>query len=83
KDKVQAAIDKAKEALKGDDIAALRSAIEEIKTESAAMGQAMYEQTAAEGATAADGGAADSNASDNGGDDDVVDAEVVEDDNNK
>ena len=83
KDKVQAAIDKAKEALKGDDIAALRTAIEEIKTESAAMGQAMYEQTAAEGATAADGGAADSNASDNGGDDDVVDAEVVEDDNNK
>ena len=77
KDKVQAAIDKAKEALKGDDIAALRTAIEEIKTESAAMGQAMYEQTAA------DGGAADSNASDNGGDDDVVDAEVVEDDNNK
>ena len=42
KDKVQAAIDKAKEALKGDDIAALRTAIEEIKTESAAMGQAMY-----------------------------------------
>ena len=83
KDKVQAAIDKAKEALKGDDIAALRTAIEEIKTESAAMGQAMYGQTAAEGATAADGGAADSNASDNGGDDDVVDAEVVEDDNNK
>ena len=83
KDKVQAAIDKAKEALKGDDIAALRTAIEEIKTESAAMGQAMYEQTAAEGATAADGGAADSNASDNGGDDDVVDAEVVEDNNNK
>ena len=83
KDKVQAAIDKAKEALKGDDIAALRTDIEEIKTESAAMGQAMYEQTAAEGATAADGGAADSNASDNGGDDDVVDAEVVEDDNNK
>ena len=83
KDKVQAAIDKAKEALKGDDIAALRTAIEEIKTESADMGQAMYEQTAAEGATAADGGAADSNASDNGGDDDVVDAEVVEDDNNK
>ena len=83
KDKVQAAIDKAKEALKGDDIAALCTAIEEIKTESAAMGQAMYEQTAAEGATAADGGAADSNASDNGGDDDVVDAEVVEDDNNK
>lgn len=83
KDKVQAAIDKAKEALKGDDIAALRTAIEEIKKESAAMGQAMYEQTAAEGATAADGGAADSNASDNGGDDDVVDAEVVEDDNNK
>lgn len=83
KDKVQAAIDKAKEALKGDDIAALRTAIEEIKTESAAMGQAMYEQTAAEGATAADGGATDSNASDNGGDDDVVDAEVVEDDNNK
>ena len=83
KDKVQAAIDKAKEALKGDDIAALRTAIEEIKTESAAMGQAMYEQTAAEGATAADGGSADSNASDTGGDDDVVDAEVVEDDNNK
>ena len=81
KDKVQAALDKAKEALKGDDVAALRSAMEEVKTESSAMGQAMYEKAAAEGATAADAGAADGTASTAGGDDDVVDAEVVEDDN--
>ena len=79
KDKVQAALDKAKEALKGSDVAALRSAMEEVKTESSAMGQAMYEKAAAEGATAADAGA--DNASATGGDDDVVDAEVVEDDN--
>ena len=79
KDKVQAALDKAKEAPKGSDVAALRSAMEEVKTESSAMGQAMYEKAAAEGATAADAGA--DNASATGGDDDVVDAEVVEDDN--
>ena len=81
KDKVQAALDKAKEALKGSDVAALRSAMDEVKTESSAMGQAMYEKAAAEGATAADAGAADTTASTAGGDDDVVDAEVVEDDN--
>lgn len=78
KDKVQAALDKAKEALKGSDISAIRSAMEEVQKASSDMGQAMYAASAAEGATAADGAdAADAGAQ--GGDDDVVDAEVVDD----
>ncbi len=40
------------------------------------IGQALYAQQGAEGATAA----GDQGAADNGGDDDVVDAEVVDDD---
>jgi len=59
------------EALKGEDLDAIKSAVEKLNTESQAMGTALYEAQANEGATQAD--AAD-------GDDNVVDAEVVEDD---
>ena len=71
--KVDGAIAEAKTALNGSDIGAIKSAMENLGTESQALGQAIYEAAQAE--QAAGGGAqADSSA------DDVVDAEVVEDD---
>ncbi|GAC81179.1 molecular chaperone DnaK [Gordonia malaquae] len=70
KEKVEAAIAEANEALKGTDTAAIRSAIEKLSEESQAVGQAIYASAQAEGEAA--GAAAD-------GADDVVDAEVVDD----
>ena len=64
------AADAVDEALKGDDIDAIKSAVEKLNTESQEMGTALYEAQANEGATQADAA----------GDDNVVDAEVVEDD---
>ncbi|MEP9394937.1 molecular chaperone DnaK [Gordonia sp. VNQ95] len=76
KDKVNAAIGEANEALKGNDIAAIKSAIEKLSAESQEMGQAIYAASAAEGqAAGADGGSATA------GDNDVVDAEVVDEPN--
>ncbi|GAA3523267.1 molecular chaperone DnaK [Corynebacterium pilbarense] len=71
KGRVTEAADAVDEALKGEDLDAIKSAVEKLNTESQAMGTALYEAQANEGATQAD--AAD-------GDDNVVDAEVVEDD---
>ncbi len=72
KDKVNAAIAEANEALKGTDIAAIKSAIEKLSAESQEMGQAIYAAAAAESPNGSgpDGAAA--------GDNDVVDAEVVD-----
>ena len=71
KGRVTEAADAVDEALKSEDLDAIKSAVEKLNTESQAMGTALYEAQANEGATQAD--AAD-------GDDNVVDAEVVEDD---
>lgn len=71
KGRVTEAADAVDEALKGEDLDAIKSAVEKLNTESQAMGTVLYEAQANEGATQAD--AAD-------GDDNVVDAEVVEDD---
>ena len=71
KGRVTEAADAVDEALKGDDLDAIKSAVEKLNTESQAMGTALYEAQANEGATQADAPA---------GDDNVVDAEVVEDD---
>ncbi|MBM7230255.1 molecular chaperone DnaK [Dietzia cinnamea] len=77
KESLQAAIADAKTALEGSDVDAIKSAVEKVNTEAQAVGQAIYEASAAEGAEAGDattGGAAD---------DDVVDAEVVDEDDTK
>ena len=71
KGRVTEAADAVDEALKGDNLDAIKSAVEKLNTESQAMGTALYEAQANEGATQADAPA---------GDDNVVDAEVVEDD---
>ena len=68
-------IAEAKSALEGTDIAAIKSAMEKLGTESQALGQAIYEATQAEQAAGGAGAGADSPVDDN-----VVDAEVVEDD---
>ncbi|WP_040696961.1 molecular chaperone DnaK [Nocardia vinacea] len=72
KTKVEAAIAEANEALKGTDIAAVKSAVEKLATESQALGQAIYEASAAEQAASPNG------ASSSATDDQVVDAEVVD-----
>jgi molecular chaperone DnaK len=81
KEKVTKAAEEAKEALKGTDVAAIRSAMEKLTTESQAMGQAMYAQTDAS-AGSADGGAAGGSSA-SGKADDVVDAEIVDEDEKK
>ncbi len=75
KESLNAAIAEAKTALEGSDVDAIKSAVEKVNTEAQAVGQAIYEASAAEGAEA--GGAPSSS------DDDVVDAEVVDEDETK
>ena len=83
KEKVNGALGEANEALKGNDVATIRSAMEKLATESQAMGAALYAQQGA-GATAGDGptGAAGDAGTTGGPDgaDDVVDAEIVDED---
>lgn len=74
KTKVTAAADEVDEALKGEDLDAIKAAVEKLTTESQEMGKAIYEADANAGATQAD---ATAEAEDN-----VVDAEVVEEDEN-
>jgi molecular chaperone DnaK len=83
KDKVNAALGEAQEALKGTDTAAIRAAMEKLATESQALGQALYKDSAAaSGAAAGDGaasgGSTGSSGSSAGAHDDVVDAEIVD-----
>jgi len=70
KARVTEAADAVDEALKGDDLDAVKAAVEKLNTESQELGKTLYEAEANAGATQADGAAADDN---------VVDAEVVED----
>ncbi|MGG7102265.1 molecular chaperone DnaK [Rhodococcus sp. 24CO] len=67
--KVEAAIKDVNDALAGTDISAVKTAVEKLGTESQALGQAIYEASAASEAGNTDG---------SGNDDDVVDAEVVD-----
>ncbi|TDQ05316.1 molecular chaperone DnaK [Labedaea rhizosphaerae] len=86
KEKVNAAIAEANEALKGDDIAAIKAAVEKLNTESQAMGSAIYANAGAAGATGGEAGA--EGGSSTGGasaqaEEDVVDAEIVDDEDKK
>ncbi|HLS02728.1 MAG TPA: molecular chaperone DnaK [Beutenbergiaceae bacterium] len=71
---VQAAVDKLKEALEGEDIDAVKTAQEELTTASQKIGEALYASEQA--------GEADATATEDtqGDDDDVVDAEIVDED---
>ena len=73
KESLEAAIAEAKTALEGTDVDAIKAAVEKVNTEAQAVGQAIYEASAAEGAQAGEGATSSD-------DDDVVDAEVVDED---
>jgi molecular chaperone DnaK len=84
KDKVNAAIKEAQESLQGTDIAAIKSAVEKLATESQAMGSAMYANTGGETPGAPGGAPGDGGAAHGGsGPNDVVDAEIVDEDEKK
>ncbi|WP_016699905.1 molecular chaperone DnaK [Actinoalloteichus spitiensis] len=88
KEKVRAAIDEANTALKGEDLAAIKTAVEKLATESQALGQALYANTGATPGDAGQGeagtaGAGTSGAGGAGAKDDVVDAEIVDEDDKK
>lgn len=74
KSKVIAAADAVDEALKGDDIEAIKTAVEKLSTESQEMGKAIYEAEAANAGVADAATKADPN---------VVDAEVVDEEEEK
>lgn len=76
KTEVQGDLDELKQALAGDDAAAVKTAADKLSASQQKLGQAIYEAAQAEAPTA-DATAGESN------DDDVVDAEVVEDDEEK
>ncbi|HCG2963945.1 molecular chaperone DnaK [Corynebacterium striatum] len=76
KTQVTEAADAVDEALKGDDIEAIKSAVEKLGTVSQEMGKQIYEAQAAEGG--AEGAAAGAESDPN-----VVDAEVVDEDETK
>ncbi|KJK43508.1 molecular chaperone DnaK [Lentzea aerocolonigenes] len=87
KEKVNAAIAEANEALKGTDINAIKTAVEKLATESQAIGQAIYANAPGAAGAEAPGadapGAAGAGAGAKAGQDDVVDAEIVDEDEKK
>jgi len=81
KERVKNSMAKVNEALKGTDIAALKSAVEELANESQQLGSALYAQTQADAANAGSpDGAAGASGSSNGSaqDEEIVDAEIVD-----
>ncbi|AKH83718.1 molecular chaperone DnaK [Streptomyces sp. CNQ-509] len=85
KSEVEGAISDLKEALKGEDTAAIREATEKAAATSQKLGQALYADAQASGPAAAGGEGAQQAQQDApaGADDDVVDAEIVDDDKPK
>ena len=80
KDALEAALATLKTANEGQDLEAMKSAIEEVSTTSQAFAQKLYETTATENAGQYDAGAAGGAGATGADDDDVVDAEVIDED---
>ena len=80
KDALEAALATLKTANEGQDLEAMKSAIEEVSTTSQAFAQKLYETTATENAGQYDAGAASGAGATGADDDDVVDAEVIDED---
>lgn len=81
---VREASDKVKKALEGEDIEAVKAAMEELNTKSQKIGETLYAQTQAEAAQSqAEAGASSAENGDAGAEDDVIDAEVVDDEDEK
>ncbi|OLT03305.1 molecular chaperone DnaK [Kocuria sp. CNJ-770] len=79
KSEVQADVDALKQALEGEDEAAVKSAYDKLQQSQTKLGEALYAQAQADGAEGAPGADATGAA----GDEDIVDAEVVDDENEK
>ena len=80
KTEVQGDVDAVKEALKGEDDDAVKTAVEKLSQSQTKIGEALYQQGDAEGAAGAEGTA---DAGSDATEDDVVDAEVVDEDEEK
>lgn len=81
---VREASDKVKKALEGEDIEAVKAAMEELNTKSQKIGETLYAQTQAEAAQSqAEAGASSAKNGEAGAEDDVIDAEVVDDEDEK
>ncbi|MCR8671261.1 molecular chaperone DnaK [Agrococcus sp. HG114] len=80
KNDVQADVDAVKSALAGDDDAAVKAAVEKLQQSQSKLGEAIYQQTQAQGQPAPEG---DEPQASQAQDDDVVDAEVVDDEDEK
>ncbi|MFT0847932.1 molecular chaperone DnaK [Actinomycetaceae bacterium L2_0104] len=81
---VKESADKVREALKGEDTEAVKSALDELNEKSQAIGQALYASAQEEGAQTegfTEAGAAGQGQTES--DDDVVDAEIVDDEDDK
>jgi molecular chaperone DnaK len=81
KERIDASIERARKALRGDDLNEIRAAQEELSKAYSEAGQAFYQQQAAEGAPAAEGAAPGADAGAQAKADDVVEAdyEIVDD----
>ncbi|WP_101652603.1 molecular chaperone DnaK [Brevibacterium ihuae] len=80
KTEVSADVEAVKEALKGDDDDAVKSAVEKLSQSQTKIGEALYAQNAQDAGAAGEGDAA---AGSSDSDDEVVDAEVVDEDEEK
>ena len=81
---VREASDKVKKALEGEDIEAVKAAMEELNTKSQKIGETLYAQTQAEATQSqAEAGASSAENGEAGAEDDVIDAEVVDDEDEK
>jgi molecular chaperone DnaK len=81
KERVKNSMAKVNEALKGTDIAALKSAVEELANESQQLGSALYAQTQADASAAgstADAAGASGSSNGSAQDEEIVDAEIVD-----
>ncbi|MFK0192603.1 molecular chaperone DnaK [Kitasatospora sp. NPDC090308] len=79
KTEVETAIGELKETLKGEDVAAIRTATEKVSTTAQKLGAALYAQADGAGAAAGAAGAGEAGPKE----DDVVDAEIVDDEKPK
>jgi len=73
KERVNGCINKVHEALKGTDVTAIKTAVEELSTESQQLGAALYSQTQADGSAPGTDGEPGASA-----EDEIVDAEIVD-----
>jgi molecular chaperone DnaK len=80
KERVKTSITKVNEALKGTDLPAIKSAVEELATESQQLGSALYAQSQSDASAPGGTGAAGADSGPQS-EDEIVDAEIVEDEN--